>query len=68
MIQLRCAQAIDTDSFTREACMKFHGTETCQFEDADGEPLTQLFFDHINRCARLTLQDQNLCVSAYKDM
>lgn len=68
MIQLGCARDMDTAAVTAEACQKLHGTPECEFVEADGEALTDIFFQHINSCARKTLKEKNFCEASYKDM
>ena len=64
--QLRCAQAVDVESFVAEACTKLYNNAECEFAVEDRPHVERLFLDKVNECALKALAEHNRCTDKYE--
>lgn len=68
LIQLTCAQSIETDTFIMEACEAIHGVANCKFVEGDRPAIERLFLDKVNACTLEILKSRNMCLDKYEAM
>ena len=68
MAQLKCAQALDLNALTAEACKAIYNTNECKFVDADLPVVERIVAQHVNDCAKEALQKDNKCIDKYEGL